>query len=420
MNEANQTEARAEEAGLETAGNEQESARQAFTETGPGLADDGQAGTAPGTWPIDGQDEGRDSVLSEAELRRRLIEELDHLVERLQALTPDYAPPPFTPLGLIELLANNLGRFSPQMGLSILEKLRTGISEDLFDVDTWKGAWYMINYSVEYQSDILKRRLTGEYETDEWGLDMEFLQAVEPFLNFMYRTYWRVETTGLEKVPGEGRALLVCNHSGQLPWDGAMVGAAIYNEHPNQRILRNLFADWFPTLPFVSAFLTRLGQVLANEENGIRLLEQEHLVSVFPEGIKGVGKLYRERYKLALFGRGEFVRVALLAGAPMIPVSIVGAEETYISLAKAPFIANLVGLPFFPITLTWPWFGLLGFIPFPTKWYIDFGAPIATDGYGPEAANNLTLVSQLGDQMRNLIQGMVLDRLSKRQSVFFG
>ena len=199
-----------------------------------------------------------------------------------------------------------------------------------------------------------------------------------------------------------------------------MVGTAIYTEHPSQRIVRNLYADWFPTLPFVSAFLTRLGQALANEENGVRLLAQEQLVSVFPEGVKGVGKLYRERYQLARFGRGGFVRMALHSGAPMIPVSIVGAEETYISLAKVPFIARMIGFPFFPITITWPWLGLLGFIPFPTKWYIDFGAPIDTDSYGPEAANNLVLVSQLSDQMRNLIQGMVLDRLSKRRSVLFG
>jgi 1-acyl-sn-glycerol-3-phosphate acyltransferase len=418
MNEAETNIKQRDDVPLEANGVKQEAVSRGFegsvTESGRGEQFDADAENET----ENGEDEAGE--VSEAELRRRLIEELDKLVERLQALTPGYTPPPFTPQRLVELLESNLGRFSPQMGLGMLEKLRSTIREDLFDPDTWKGIWYVVNYSIESQSDILRRRLTGDYEVDEWGLDMEFLQAVEPFLNFMYRTYWRVETSGLENVPDEGRALLVCNHSGQLPWDGAMVGTGIYNEHPNQRIVRNLYADWFPTLPFVSAFLTRMGQVLANEENGIRLLEQEQLVSVFPEGIKGVGKLYRERYQLARFGRGGFVRMALQTEAPMIPVSIVGAEETYISLAKAPFMARLIGFPFFPITLTWPWFGLLGLIPFPTKWYIDFGAPVATGGYGPDEANNLVLVSQLSDQMRNLIQDMVLDRLSKRQSVLFG
>jgi 1-acyl-sn-glycerol-3-phosphate acyltransferase len=278
----------------------------------------------------------------------------------------------------------------------------------------------MLNYSLDYQADLLKRRLRGEYETDEWGFDPEILQAVTPFLNFMYRTYWRVETTGMENIPDEGRALLVCNHSGQLPWDGAMVGTAVYNEHPAQRLVRTLYATWFPTLPFFSALFTKLGQVLATEENGVRLLEKDELVAVFPEGYKGVGKLFKERYRLARFGRGGFVRMALKTRSPMIPVSIVGAEETYISLAKSDFIARLIGFPYFPISITWPWFGLLGFVPLPTKWYIDFGEPIDTDGYGPGAANNLMLVSQLTDQTRNVIQEMIYSRLASRQSIFFG
>jgi len=358
--------------------------------------------------------------LSDEEMRQRLAEELDSLIERMHAINPDYAPPAYSPQRLVDLLDRNLGRFSPKTALAVLERLRSSISDDLFDPDTWKGIWYMLNYTIEYQADIVKRRLNGEYDTDEWGFDPEFLQITEPFLTFMYKTYWRTETTGMENVPEEGRALLVCNHSGQLPWDGAMLGTAIYNEHPTQRMVRNLYATWFTTLPFVSETLVKLGQVLADEDNGVRLLEQDQLVSVFPEGIKGVGKLFRERYKLARFGRGGFVQMALKTGAPMIPVSIVGAEETYISLAKAPLISKLIGFPFFPITPAWPWLGPLGFIPLPTKWFIDFGEPIPTDSYGPEAANNLVLVSQLTDQVRNLVQNMIYARLAQRKSVFFG
>ena len=354
------------------------------------------------------------------ELRRQLVDEIDLLIDRVRASKPDYVPPPFSPSRLLRLIEDNLGRFSPEMGLGILQKLRETINEDLFDVETWKGLWYVLNYTLEYQADMLKRRFTGEYETDDWGFDPEFLETVRPFFEFMYRRYWRVEPNGLENIPYEGRALLVVNHSGQLPWDGSMVGMAVLTDHPAQRLVRTLYASWFPTLPVFSAMFVKLGQALATVDNGARLLEQDELVAVFPEGYKGVGKLFSERYRLARFGRGGFVKMALRAGAPIIPVSVVGAEETYISLAKSPTLAKLIGFPYFPISPTWPWLGLLGFIPLPTKWYIDFGEPIPVDNYGPEAANNLVLVSQLTDQVRNIVQEMIYERLSKRASVFLG
>jgi 1-acyl-sn-glycerol-3-phosphate acyltransferase len=354
------------------------------------------------------------------DLKQELIEQLDGLIKRVRAASPDYTPPAFSPKRMIKLISENLEKLSPDFGLSILERLRSSISEDLFDIDTWKGIWYMLNYSLEYQADFLKRRLTGEYETDEWGLDQEVFDLVKPFVDFMYYRYWRVEPSGLENVPEEGRALLVVNHSGQLPWDGAMVGAAIYNDHATHRLVRTLYASWFPTLPFFSALFTKLGQVLATEENGTRLLEQDELVAVFPEGYKGVGKLFKDRYRLARFGRGGFVRMAIKSQAPMIPVSVVGAEETYISLAKSPAIARMIGFPYFPISPTFPWLGLLGFVPIPTKWYIDFGEPIQVESYGPQAASNQLLVSQLTDQVRNLVQEMIYKRLAERKSVLFG
>lgn len=197
-----------------------------------------------------------------------------------------------------------------------------------------------------------------------------------------------------------------------------MIATAVLTEHPSQRLVRTLYATWFPTLPFVSAFLTKVGQVLGTEENGTRLLEQDELVAVFPEGYKGVGKLFKERYRLARFGRGGFVRMALRTGAPIIPVSVVGAEETYISLAKSKMLAKLTGFPYFPISPTWPWLGVLGFVPLPTKWYIDFGEPLSTKEYGPAAADNLVLVSQLTDQVRNTVQQMIYSRLAERRSIF--
>jgi 1-acyl-sn-glycerol-3-phosphate acyltransferase len=368
--------------------------------------------------PIEALDGDEDAP--DEELRQELAAELDKLIDRVRKTTPGYTPPPFSPRRLIELIENNMERFSPDLRLGVLEKLRGSIASDLFDVDTWKGIWYMVNYSLEYQGDVLKRRLTGEYETDEWGYDPEVLDAVKPFFDFMYSRYWRVSTSGMENIPEEGRAMLVVNHSGQLPWDGVMLGTAVYNEHPSQRLVRSLYSDWFPTVPFVSALLTKLGQTLANEENGIRLLEQEQLIAVYPEGHKGVGKLFRDRYQLARFGRGGFVRMALRTYAPVIPVSIIGAEETYISLYKSPTIARMINFPYVPISLTFPWLGPLGFVPLPTKWYIDIGEPIAMDGYGPGAEENPNLVSQLSDQVRNIIQDMIYDRLRERKSVFLG
>lgn len=364
--------------------------------------------------------DGRQVEVPGKEARQQLADELDKLIGRVRALAPGWQPPPFSPQGLVEMIEKNIEKFSPDLRLGILQKLRAGIGEDLFDIDTWKGVWTMLNYTLEYQTDILKRRMTGEYEVDEWGLDQEYLAAVRPFFDFMYKIYFRVTTTGIENIPETGRALLVVNHSGQLPWDGSMVASAVMLEHPAERLVRTLYAAWFPTLPFFSDLFVKCGQVLATEDNGIRLLDQDALVAVFPEGYKGVGKLYKERYHLARFGRGGFIKMALKTRAPMIPVAVVGAEETYISLTKIPAIAKLIHFPYFPISPTFPWLGLLGFVPLPTKWTIDFGAPIPMDGYGEEAANNLVLVSQLTDQVRNIVQEMIYARLAQRRSVFFG
>jgi len=351
---------------------------------------------------------------------QRLVSDLEHLVEQLRTMNPDYSPPQYSKQRLVELIGYSKERATSQFSPQVLEKLQTFIDQDIFDPDTWKGIWYMLNYYVEYQGDRIKRRLTGDYETDEWGYDPEFLESILPVFDFLYNKYWRVETSGLENIPDEGRALLVSNHSGQIPWDGTMIGYAVLNNHPSQRLIRGLYASWFQTMPYISTMLVKMGQTLANEENGTRLLEQEELVLVFPEGVKGIRKLYKDRYHLARFGRGGFVRMALKTGAPLIPVSVVGAEETYITLRDTPIISNFTGYPIPPISLRWPWLGLLGLVPLPTKWYIDFGEPISVDQYGPEAVDNLILISQLTNDVRNVIQKMIYRRLSERDSIFFG
>jgi 1-acyl-sn-glycerol-3-phosphate acyltransferase len=352
--------------------------------------------------------------------RKQLKIEIETLISFVRERSPDYEPPPFSPEALIDLIRENLGKFSPEVLMGILETLKDSVNEDLLDVDTWKGIWYMINYSIEYQADIVKRRFTGDYETDEWGLDMEVSNAVEPFFNFLYGKYWRIETTGVENIPDETRAILVPNHSGQIPWDATMLAAAVYNEHPARRIIRNLYSSGIPKIPFVSTLLPKLGQVQATEENAVKLLRQEQVVAVFPEGHKGTGKLFRERYRLLRFGRGDFIRIAIKTKAPIIPVSIVGAEETYISLYKSKILANVLGAPYFPISPTWPWLGPLGLVPFPTKWFIDFGDPLPMDIYAEGSEADLLLVSQLTDRVRDIVQEMVYNRLTLRKSVFWG
>jgi 1-acyl-sn-glycerol-3-phosphate acyltransferase len=347
------------------------------------------------------------------QLQQQLVQELNNLVARLKELSPALIP------AQIPGAQQVLDTVQEVVGKSNFEKIRS-VAGDLIDPATWKGAWFILNSTVQFQTETVKRRLHGEYETDEWGFDPEVMDAVAPFFEFLYRKYWRVTTTGLEHVPGTGRALLVSNHSGQLPFDGSMLASAIKLEHPSNRLVRTMFHSWFPTLPVVSPLFVKCGQVTATEDNGIRLLENEELVSVFPEGLKGVGKLYKDRYHLVRFGRGGFIRMALKTQTSILPVSVVGAEETYISLAKSDLIAKAIRFPFFPITTTFPWLGLLGFIPLPTKWYIDIGEPIPMDGYGPKADQNLMLVSQLTDQVRGVVQKMINERLAQRKSVFKG
>ena len=358
---------------------------------------------------------------SSDESRRQLASELAELEQRMRAETPEYEPPAYSEEHIESLVDEMVDQVPEEAQPGIRSRLRGALSREMFDPEIWKGAWYMLNYTAKYYADMVKRRYTGEYDTDEWGLDWEFLGVARPFLTFLYKVYWRVETTGLENVPIEGRALLVSNHSGMLPWDGVMVGTALLTEHPAQRLVRTLYAGLLNQLPYVSTALVRLGQTLATVENGTRLLEQDELVAVFPEGYKGVGKSFKDRYRLARFGRGGFVEMALNTHAPIIPVAVVGCEETYINVAKLPtFTSEEAGLPYLPITLTFPWLGLLGFVPLPTKWYIDFGQPIPMERYDSEAALNPVLLSQLTDQVRNTIQEMLYSRLEQRRSIFFG
>ncbi len=257
-------------------------------------------------------------------------------------------------------------------------------------------------------------------ETDDFGADPRFAETLEPLFEFLYAVWWRVEATGTENVPASGPGLVVANHSGVLPYDGLMVQLAIRHEHPARRLCRMLALDMFALLPVLAPMLTKSGSVRANPENAERLLRRGELLGVFPEGVKGIGKRFDERYKLARFGRGGFVRVALRTGTPIIPCAIVGAEEIHPVLGKADWAGRPFGLPYFPLTPTFPWLGPLGLVPLPTKWSIDFGEPIDLSGHGPEAAQDPILVNRIVESVRSTLQRMVDGRLARRRSVWFG
>jgi 1-acyl-sn-glycerol-3-phosphate acyltransferase len=261
-------------------------------------------------------------------------------------------------------------------------------------------------------------RLRGANPEDDWGFDEEFVELVYPLFEFMYDRWWRVTSTGVANIPAHDGAMLVANHAGVLPWDATMMSVAILKEHPLPRYSRFMVLDWAFRLPYVSTFLRRCGGVVASPYNAMRLLQEGHLVMVFPEGSKGAAKAYSERYHLQRFGRGGFVEVALRTGAPIVPVAIVGSEEIYPKLGESRLLARLIGAPYFPITATFPMLGPFGAIPLPSRWRIDFCPPIDLSGYGPEAAGDRALVLELAELVRETIQERVYENLVQRGPAF--
>ncbi len=261
-------------------------------------------------------------------------------------------------------------------------------------------------------------------EVDEFGHDPKYEARFLPFFDFLYATYFRVESEGTENIPAEGRCLLVANHSGgPLPYDGIMLRTTVRREHARigaARELRWLAEDFVYHLPFVGTVMNRLGAVRACQENAERLLAGGNLVAVFPEGAKGIGKLFRERYQLQRFGRGGFIRLCLRTRTPLVPAAIVGAEEANPMLYRIEYMAKALGIPYLPITPTFPALGPLGLLPAPTKWRIIFGEPIRFDGHGPEAADDDILVGRLAERVRATIQSMLDRAVTARKSIWFG
>ncbi len=263
----------------------------------------------------------------------------------------------------------------------------------------------------------LRRRVSGEYVVDEYGFDQEiterfFMTALRPIA----QKWFRIEVIGAENIPTEGGALVVSNHSGTIPVDGLMTMVTIHDH--TGRFLRPLGADLVFKMPVVSTMARKGGTTLACNEDAERMLQGGELVGVWPEGFKGIGKPYAERYKLQRFGRGGFVSAALRTGVPIVPLSVVGAEEIYPLVGNIPGLARILGVPYIPITPLFPWLGPLGLVPLPSKWLMEFGEPIRTDEFDDGAADDPMLVFDVTDQVRESIQSSLYSLLMKRTSVF--
>jgi 1-acyl-sn-glycerol-3-phosphate acyltransferase len=268
--------------------------------------------------------------------------------------------------------------------------------------------------------DFLRRRLTGGYQVDEFGFDPELTGTiVMALLRPLYRKWFRVEVSGVGNVPAQGGALVVANHSGTIALDALMAQVALHDEHPAQRHLRLLGADLVFETPVMGDLARKMGSTLATHSDAERLLSTGEVVGVFPEGFKGIGKSFSERYKLQRFGRGGFVSAALRTATPIIPCSIVGAEEIYPIIGRSGTVARLLNLPYAPITPTFPLLGPLGLVPLPSKWLIEFGEPIPTDELGEAGADDPMLVFEVTDQVRETIQQTLYTLLMQRNSVFF-
>lgn len=267
--------------------------------------------------------------------------------------------------------------------------------------------------------EFVQRRRSGDYEVDEFGFDPDLTENVlMALVRPLYRSWFRVESSGLENIPDDSGALVVANHSGTVAFDSVMTQVALLDDHPAHRHLRMLGANLVFQTPFLGEIARKAGHTLACTPDAERLLERGEIVGVWPEGFKGIGKPFSERYKLQRFGRGGFVAAALRTKTPIVPTAIVGAEEIYPMISNAKTLARLLGLPYFPITPTFPLLGPLGLVPLPSKWFIEFGEPILTDGYPEGAADDPMLVFNLTDQVREQIQQALYRLLMRRPSVF--
>lgn len=247
---------------------------------------------------------------------------------------------------------------------------------------------------------------------DPFGMDPEWAKYTMGTAAFFHRVYFRTQVRGIERVP-PGRVLLVANHSGQLPMDGVIIGASMFLDAEPPRIIRSMVEKWTQTLPFVSTFFSRVGQVVGVPENALRLLDLGEAILVFPEGAKGISKGFSKRYQLQDFGLG-FMRLALQTDTPIVPVAVVGGEEQYISFGNLERAAKIFGMPTFPLV---PQFFVPGAQwPLPTKYRVEFGEPIQMEGDPDDDDSEIEKKVQV---VRQTIQKMLDRGLKERRAIFW-
>ena len=253
----------------------------------------------------------------------------------------------------------------------------------------------------------------NEYGYDAYGMSPFWMRRVLMPFALLYRYYFRVEVAGIENLP-EGRVIVIANHAGQLPFDAAMLGLALLMEAKPPRIARGMGEYWIPQLPWVSVVAARTGTLVGTPQNCIHMLENGECVLAFPEGVRGMNKLFSQRYQLQRFGTG-FMRLALETDTPIVPVAIVGSEEQHPSFANLEGVARMFGAPALPITPTFPWLGPLGLLPLPVKYHIYFGEPLRFDG---EASDEDANIDAKVDQVKAKIAGLLARGRREREGVF--
>jgi 1-acyl-sn-glycerol-3-phosphate acyltransferase len=255
----------------------------------------------------------------------------------------------------------------------------------------------------------------NDYGFDPFGFEPQFLKYVVPFAERLYRRYFRAQVFGIDNIPSSGPVLLVSNHTGQIPIDGFLIGCALLFDKYPARMVRSMVEHWVPTIPFVSWFMARAGQVVGTRQNCRILLGRDGCILVFPEGARGINKTYDHAYELAKFGLG-FMRLALENDTPIVPVGVVGGEEQMPTIWNFESLGRLLGMPAFPITPTWPLLGPLGALPLPVKYRIYFGEPMRFEGASDDEDR---VVGAQVEQVRSAIRELVERGLREREGVFF-
>ena len=257
------------------------------------------------------------------------------------------------------------------------------------------------------------------HEHDQFGFDLGTFARWERYFRFLYDEYFKVQAQGIENIPDDGPVLLVGNHSGLLPVDGGLLTIAMCNQHVNPRRVRFLATDWFFQVPGLREWAIETGQVRATKENCMKLLANNEIVGIYPEGIRGVGKTFKERYRIHDFHPG-FVQIAIATKTPIVPIATVGGDEIFPNFVNIKSLSRLLRMPFFPLTVTFPWLPFpMQFVPLPVRWHIKIHKPIYLD-YPPEAATDRKLTLSIAREIQYQIQRDLNELLRERKSAFSG